>query len=134
MNDHSGDPGSQHHLLELQMTQLTDRIESESASPLSLDTLHHVAIQVEDVARAVGWYQKMFTCEIQWQDPTWALLKFENTSLALVVPGEHPPHLAFSMKDADTLGPLKTHRDGTRSLYLKDSEGNTIECMDAESV
>ena len=55
-----------------------------------LDELHHVAIQVENVARAVAWYQEHFRCEISWQDETWALLKFANTSLALVVPGEHP--------------------------------------------
>lgn len=100
----------------------------------NLDELHHVAIQVTDVTRAVEWYQSMFRCQVSWQDDTWALLKFANTSLALVVPGEHPPHLAFTVEQAEALGPLVTHRDNTRSLYLKDSEGNTIECMDPTSL
>ena len=100
----------------------------------ALDSLHHVAIQVEDVSRSVKWYQSQFACEVTWQDETWALLKFANTSLALVVPGEHPPHLAFTMERAEEKGELKTHRDGTRSVYIKDSEGNVIECMDASSV
>lgn len=104
-----------------------------SVSP-SLDELHHVAIQVEDVARAVHWYQSKFRCQVSWQDETWALLQFANTSLALVIPGEHPPHLAFTMDNADRLGPLVTHRDQTRSLYIKDSEGNVVECMDPSSL
>lgn len=101
---------------------------------LTLDELHHVAIQVQDISRAVSWYQERFRCQVTWQDDTWALLKFANTSLALVVPGEHPPHLAFTMEGVEQLGTLKPHRDGTRSLYLHDSEGNVVECMDPESV
>ena len=102
--------------------------------PKQLDSLHHVAIQVADVTRAVQWYLEMFSCEVKWQDDTWALIKFANTSLALVVPGEHPPHLAFTMEEAEEHGELKAHRDGTRSVYISDSEGNVIECMDAASV
>ena len=99
-----------------------------------LDELHHVAIQVQDIERAVAWYCDQFRCEISWQDNTWALLRFANTSLALVLPGEHPPHLAFSMEDAERHGTLQPHRDGTRSIYIKDSEGNTIECLDSDSL
>ena len=101
---------------------------------VALDELHHVAIQVEDVSRAVTWYQEHFRCEVSWQDDTWALLKFANTSLALVVPGEHPPHLAFSMDNAERMGLLKPHRDGTRSVYGQDSEGNVVEFMDPDSL
>ena len=99
-----------------------------------LDELHHVAIQVQDIARAVSWYRDNFRCEISWRDDTWALLQFGNTSLALVLPGDHPPHLAFSMEGIEQMGTLKNHRDGTRSIYIKDSEGNTVECMDPQSL
>ena len=100
----------------------------------ALDSLHHVAIQVSDIKRSIQWYTQNFTCEIQYQDDTWALLKFANTSLALVMPGEHPPHLAFVTPKAESLGPLVTHRDGTRSIYIQDSESNVIECMDPTSL
>ena len=99
-----------------------------------LDELHHVAIQVQDISRAVSWYCDKFRCEVSWQDETWALLRFANTSLAFVLPGAHPPHLAFSMEEADQLGPLQPHRDDTRSLYINDSEGNVIECIDPLSL
>lgn len=99
-----------------------------------LDELHHVAIQVQEIERAVNWYQTHFRCRVKWQDESWALLEFANTSLALVIPGQHPPHLAFSMEKAEQFGELQVHRDGTRSIYIKDSEGNVIECMDPKSL
>lgn len=93
------------------------------------DTLDHVAIQVVDVARAVAWYRDTFAVEVAYQDDTWALLEFANVRLALVVPGQHPPHVAVVRPDAASFGPLKTHRDGTASVYIDDSEGNTLEIM-----
>lgn len=112
------------------MTSLQKQIKR----PEELDELHHVALQVQDLNRAVSWYQEHFRCEVQWRDQTWALLRFANTSLALVMPGEHPPHLALSTQDATSFGPLSTHRDGTRSIYIHDSEGNVVECMDPTSL
>lgn len=95
-----------------------------------LDALHHVAIPVQDVARAVDWYRRQFRVRVAYQDGTWALLKFANTSLALVIPGQHPPHIGVVHPDARRFGELKTHRDGTASVYLKDSEGNAVEIME----
>jgi catechol 2,3-dioxygenase-like lactoylglutathione lyase family enzyme len=106
----------------------------QSQSPQTLDSLHHVALQVSDVGRAVAWYQARFKCEVAWRDETWALLRFANTSLALVVPGQHPPHVALSVEGAERYGELTPHRDGTRSVYVKDSEGNVVELMDPESL
>lgn len=97
-----------------------------------LDSLHHVAIPVKDVAATVAWYTKTFRCEVAYQDPTWALLKFGNVKVALVIPEQHPPHIAFVTPDAATHGPLKTHRDGTKSIYIADPAGNAVELMDPE--
>ena len=55
-----------------------------------LDTIHHTAIQVKDIAKAVAWYLERFACEIEYQDESWAMLKFANTSLALVLPEQQP--------------------------------------------
>lgn len=94
-----------------------------------MDALDHVAIQVQDVQRAVDWYRSRFDVRIGYQDDTWALLEFANIRLALVIPEQHPPHLAVGRDDAERFGPLKTHRDGTASVYIKDSEGNCVEIM-----
>lgn len=103
-------------------------------APSPLDTLHHVAIQVQDIAESVRWYRETFRCEIAYQDETWALLKFSNTSLALVIPNQHPPHVGFTCPEASSFGELKTHRDGTRSIYISDPSGNAVELMDPESL
>ena len=120
--------------------QVSDQVDtqgvdlSKNLGDMRLDELHHVAVQVRDVRRAVAWYRERFRFTVEWLDDTWALLRFANTSLALVVPGEHPPHLAFTMEDAESLGELSPHRDGTRSIYIEDSEGNVVECMDPKSL
>ena len=94
-----------------------------------LDSLDHVAIPVEDVASSVDWYTRTFQCEVKYQDETWALLGFENVNVALVIPSQHPAHIAFSSPEAARFGELKTHRDGTRSCYVKDPTGNAVEIM-----
>lgn len=102
----------------------------------TLDSLHHVAVAVSDVAAAVRWYRETFQCEIAYQDDTWAMLRFANCHLALVIPSQHPPHLGFVVpkETAEGHGELKTHRDGTRSIYIADPAGNPVELLSADSV
>jgi catechol 2,3-dioxygenase-like lactoylglutathione lyase family enzyme len=95
----------------------------------SLQSLHHIAIPVRDIDRAVVWYTDHFDCELKYRDATWALLKFANIHLALVTPEQHPPHIALVDPRAAEYGPLTLHRDGTRSIYIQDSEGNDVEIM-----
>jgi catechol 2,3-dioxygenase-like lactoylglutathione lyase family enzyme len=97
---------------------------------MTLDSLDHVAIPVEDVAAAVDWYTKTFHCEVTYQDETWAFLKFGNIKLALVIPSQHPAHIGFVSPDAGKYGALKLHRDGTKSCYVKDPAGNAIEILE----
>ncbi len=98
----------------------------------SLDRIHHVAISVRNVAEAVAWYTSTFRCTVDHQDATWAMLDFENLKLALVTPEQHPPHVALTSPRAATFGTLKTHRDGTRSTYVKDPAGNAVEILAAD--
>jgi len=94
-----------------------------------LDSVHHVAVSVKDVKSAVEWYRRNFRCKVSYQDDTWAMLDFANLKLALVLPQQHPPHLAFVHSEADKFGALNTHRDGTRSCYIKDPAGNSVEIL-----
>ncbi len=98
------------------------------------DRIDHIAIPVRDVAETVNWYRQTFRCRVAYQDATWALLEFGNVRLALVVPSQHPAHLGFSSPRAESFGPLKTHRDGTRSCYIQDPAGNTVEILDEASL
>lgn len=94
-----------------------------------LDAIHHVAITVGNVAEAVEWYSSRFRCRVAYHDETWALLKFANTSLALVGGGLHPPHIGLMLPQADRFGSLKTHRDGIQYVYINDPSGNTVEVL-----
>lgn len=96
-----------------------------------MDRLHHVAIAVTDVPAAAAWYRERFSAETVYEDATWALLRFANIDLALVLPGQHPPHIAIEHADAARYGTLKNHRDGTASVYVGDPFGNVIEIMQA---
>ena len=95
----------------------------------ALDPIHHVAVSVRDIKEAVAWYQARFACRVSYQDDTWAMLEFANLKMALVIPSQHPPHLAFVSAEAEKFGPLKTHRDGTRSCYVTDPAGNAVEIL-----
>jgi catechol 2,3-dioxygenase-like lactoylglutathione lyase family enzyme len=105
---------------------------SDTKSGTTLDDLHHVAIPVRNVATAVAWYTSNFRCKVAYQDETWAFLEFGNIRLALVIPEQHPPHVALSSPEAAKFGTLTTHRDGTRSIYVADPSGNAVEIMAAD--
>jgi catechol 2,3-dioxygenase-like lactoylglutathione lyase family enzyme len=94
-----------------------------------LDSIHHIAIAVQDVRSAVEWYRAHFQCKVSYQDDTWAMLDFANLKLALVIPQQHPPHLGFVHPEAEKYGVLQTHRDGTRSCYVRDPAGNSVELL-----
>ena len=89
-----------------------------------MDSIDHIAIQVSDINQAVKSYTDKFDCEVIYIDTTWAMLKFDNINLALVIPTEHPPHIAFidhGIKEG------VIHRDGSEAKYEDDGFGNTIE-------
>jgi catechol 2,3-dioxygenase-like lactoylglutathione lyase family enzyme len=95
----------------------------------SLDSIDHIAIPVTDVAAAVEWYRRAFRCEVSYQDDTWGFIKFGNVKLALVIAAQHPPHIALVSPEAEKFGTLNLHRDGTRSCYIKDPAGNSVEIL-----
>jgi catechol 2,3-dioxygenase-like lactoylglutathione lyase family enzyme len=99
-----------------------------------LNTIDHIAIPVKDIAASVDWYKEHFQCEVKYQDATWALLGFANIRLALVIPEQHPAHIGFVTPEAEKFGVLKTHRDKTRSCYVSDPSGNSIEMLAADSM
>ena len=94
-----------------------------------MDKIHHLAIQVEDIGKSVDWYKKNFDIQVSYQDEPWAMRDFENTSLALVIPEQHPYHFAIESDEASSYGELTKHRDGTASVYIKDIDGNNIEMI-----
>jgi catechol 2,3-dioxygenase-like lactoylglutathione lyase family enzyme len=95
------------------------------------DQLHHVAVAVSNLKETVDWYLEHFDCSLAYQDETWAIVKFANVSLAFVLPEQHPPHIAV-LGDPSAYGKPVKHRDGTRSVYIKDPAGNNVEILAME--
>ena len=96
---------------------------------IKLDTIHHTATQVKNIAHAVTWYKDSYKCEIEYQDDSWAMLRFSNISLALVLPDQHPYHFAILTDDLTPYGKAVPHRDGTSSVYIKDQDENHVEML-----
>ena len=97
--------------------------------PNALDQIHHIAPQVQDIAQSIARYQANFSCAIAYRDESWAFLNFENISVALVLPNQHPPHFAITRDDVTPFGTPLPHRDGTSSVYIQDPDGNHIEML-----
>jgi catechol 2,3-dioxygenase-like lactoylglutathione lyase family enzyme len=95
-----------------------------------MDRIDHIAVSVADIPNSVEWYRQHFDCKVLYQDSTWAMLEFANIKMAMVVAEQHPPHIAFVSPDAAQWGALTGHRDGTRSVYVKDPAGNAVEVVE----
>jgi catechol 2,3-dioxygenase-like lactoylglutathione lyase family enzyme len=95
----------------------------------NLDKIDHIAIQVNDIEKSLEWYTKNFKCNKIYFDNSWAFIEFDNVKLALVSKDEHPNH--FAILDQKLLKDDKVveHRDGSRSKYIKDINGNYIELI-----
>ena len=95
----------------------------------------HIAFNVSDIERSVKWYVENLSCDVLYHDATWAMLKVGDTGtkIALTLPDQHPPHVAFTISNEASLaggdGEIKKHRDGSSYFYASDPDGNTIEWL-----
>ena len=91
--------------------------------------LDHIALQVENLKVSIEWYQTNLNANITYCDDTWAMLKIGELNLALTLPNEHPPHIAFTVNTPEEIPAkkIKTHRDGSLYTYIEDPSGNIIE-------
>jgi len=114
--------------------------------------LRHLALNVADVAASVQFYSSLFGMQVVWQpDPNNAYLSSGCDNLALHKgsigkdqTGQRLDHLGFIVAAPDDVDraaevltarnismvkPPRTHRDGSRSLYFADPDGNVIQIL-----
>ncbi len=119
--------------------------------------LRHLALKVVDVEKSGNFYTKLFGMRIVWQpDPDNAYLSSGCDNLALhraadgiagdgiVQHGQRLDHFGIIVprpEDVDqaaatletrrvpVVKPPRTHRDGSRSLYCTDPDGNLIQIL-----
>ena len=89
-----------------------------------MEASDHIAIVVTNINHEVKWYTDNHDCKVNYQDESGAELQFKNIKLALVLPQDHPAHIAF---EDDTVVDGEKHRDGSESIYDHDTFGNIIE-------
>ena len=92
----------------------------------------HTAFIVKNISESVAWYIKNFSAEVLYESEDWAFLNISNSKLALST-GKHPYHIAFSVSE-ECLSQyedkkIHNHRDGTKSIYFEDLDGNAIEII-----
>jgi catechol 2,3-dioxygenase-like lactoylglutathione lyase family enzyme len=118
--------------------------------------LRHLALNVKDVAGAVNFYQRVFGMSVVWKpDADNAYLSSGCDNLALHRGSEGDPavqsldHLGFIVATIDELEagyqwaqenrleiarPLRRHRDGSVSYYVRDPDGNVIQVLYEPSI
>jgi catechol 2,3-dioxygenase-like lactoylglutathione lyase family enzyme len=112
--------------------------------------LRHVALRVADVERSRSFYTDVFGMRTVWQpDPDNAYLSSGSDNLALhreagAQGAGTLDHIGFLVADLGQLernfawarenglqivSPLRQHRDGTHSFYIKDPDGVVIQLI-----
>ncbi len=113
--------------------------------------LRHLALKVADLERAKDFYARVFGMSVVWQpDPDNAYLSSGCDNLALhrgavgAAESQVLDHLGFivaTIADAEAawewanahrlevVHPLKHHRDGSVSFYLRDPDGNIVQVL-----
>ncbi len=118
-----------------------------SAAPPPTLGIRHVALKVKDLGRAEAFYSGILGYRVEWRpDADNVYLTRDADNLALHVgesgPGGALDHFGIMLKKPEDVdawaGYLKgrgvslkkepkTHRDGARSFYVNDPEGNLIQ-------
>lgn len=118
--------------------------------------LRHLALRVADVDRACEFYRRVFGMKVVWQpDPDNAYLSSGCDNLALHRGTVGSPeeqaldHLGFivgTIADAEAgyrwalenqieiVHPLKRHRDGSVSFYIRDPDANVAQVLYEPSI
>lgn len=115
--------------------------------------LRHVALQVHELEACVRFYTELLGMRVEWRpDADNAYLTGGTDNLALHrITGAHADvslqrldHIGFMLKDIEQvdawhvflkahgvsiLKEPRTHRDGARSFYFSDPDGNTVQMI-----
>jgi len=115
--------------------------------------LRHVALYVKDLEAAEGFYIGLLGMAVEWRpDADNLYLSSGNDNLALhrAPPGhdmsgpQHLDHIGFILREPEDVDAWydffkahsvrivavpRTHRDGARSFYCQDPDGNTVQMI-----
>jgi catechol 2,3-dioxygenase-like lactoylglutathione lyase family enzyme len=118
--------------------------------------LRHLALNVQEVANTVNFYQRVFGMKIVWQpdeDNTYLSSGCDNLAIHRAPAGDRSAqsmdHLGFiaatpdeleagyrwaQENQVDIVRAIHRHRDGSISYYVRDPEGNIIQVLYEPSI
>jgi catechol 2,3-dioxygenase-like lactoylglutathione lyase family enzyme len=121
--------------------------------PTRIPGLHHVALNVKDLESCERFYTELLGMRVEWRpdvDNVYLTGGSDNLALHRAAPGPEPgpaqrlDHIGFVVADTrevdewfaflrskgvTILKEPKTHRDGARSFYCRDPDGNTVQMI-----
>ena len=121
--------------------------------PAGTPGLHHVALNVKDLETCERFYTELLGLRVEWRpdaDNVYLTGGSDNLALHRAAPGAEPgpaqrlDHIGFVVNeigavdewfaffrsnDVAILKEPKTHRDGARSFYCRDPDGNTVQII-----
>ncbi|MEJ2061032.1 MAG: VOC family protein [Gammaproteobacteria bacterium] len=120
--------------------------------PAGMGGMRHVALNVRDIAACEHFYVDLLGMQVEWRpDPDNLYLTSGCDNLALHVgdpgAGDQPQaldHIGFILRNPEAVDdwfafltghgvkiakPPRTHRDGARSFYCYDPEGNVVQII-----
>jgi catechol 2,3-dioxygenase-like lactoylglutathione lyase family enzyme len=118
---------------------------------MELQGMRHIALRVRDIARSRAFYEGLLGLKVVWMpDPDNVYLTSGQDNLALHASAESTdgpqrldhfgfllptkPSVDAAYEEVRRLGvpiakPVKDHRDGSRSFYVADPDGNVIQLI-----
>lgn len=124
---------------------------SVSARPGGFAGMRHLALRVRDMARSRAFYEGLLGMRVVWEpDPDNVYLSSGSDNLALHAAGlpagdaQRLDHLGFILQTREAvdawqsyleangwpiLKRVKDHRDGSRSFYVADPDGNVVQML-----
>ena len=96
---------------------------------VELTEIDHITINVHNLEQALNWYQTSFSCKLEYQTKTLAILNFKNIKIVLSLPSDQRPHVAYLKQNASEYGEITKQSDNCHSTFISDPSGNPIELV-----
>lgn len=132
---------------------MNDKINLNKTRPAATSGLHHVALNVTDIEKCEKFYVGLLGMKVEWRpdaDNVYLCSGNDNLALHRFPAGQGPSgtqrldHIGFILKSPGLVDEWylflnthkvkmrtspKTHRDGARSFYCEDPEGNVVQII-----